>query len=82
MTAAIRNVSYTSNHRKMPLCYVDGSRERKSTSLGNLNIRDIYLNLMNDESNNSSSTGITTPRLRTNSGEMQSSSNSLENSLP
>ena len=62
--------------------YLDGSRERKPTSLGNLNIRAIYLDLMNDESNNSSITGTTPPRLSTNSGEMQSSSNSLENSLP
>ena len=54
--------------------------EGKSTSLGNLNIRDTYLDLMNDERNNSSSTGITPPRLSTSSAEMQNSSNFLENS--
>ena len=60
--------------------YADIAREGKSTSLGNLNIRDIYLDLMNGESNNLSSTEITPPRLSTNSAEMQNSSNSLENS--
>ena len=60
--------------------YADIAREGKSTSLGNLNIRDIYIDLMNDESSNSSSTEITPPRLSTNSAEMQNSSNSLENS--
>ena len=37
---------------------------------------------MNDESNNSSSTEITPPRLSTNSAEMINSSNCLENSTP
>ena len=62
--------------------YADVAREGKSTSLGNLNIRDIYLDLMNDESNNSSSIEITPPRLSSNSAEMLNSSNSLENSTP
>ena len=62
--------------------YADVAREGKSTSLGNLNIRDIYLDLMNDESNNSSSIEITPPRLSTNSAEMLNSSNSLENCTP
>ena len=62
--------------------YVDIAQEGKSTSLGNLNIRDIYLDLMNDENNNSSCTEITPPRLSTTSAEMQNSSNSLENSTP
>ena len=48
--------------------------------LGNLNIRDLYLELMNDESSNSSNTEITPPRLSTNSAEMQNSSASFENS--
>ena len=59
--------------------YADIAQEGKSTSLGNLIIRDIYLDLMN-ESNNSSSTEIAPPRLSTNSAEMQNYSNSLENS--
>ena len=81
MTAAIKNVSYTSNHQKIP-SWISLARvqEGEFTSLGNLNIRDIYIDLMNDESNNSSSTQITPPRLSTNSAEMQNSSNSLENS--
>ena len=58
------------------------AREGKSTSFGNLNIRDIYLDLMNDESNNSSSIEITPPRLSTNSAEMLNSSNYLENCTP
>ena len=62
--------------------YTDVAREGKSTSLVNLNIRDIYLDLMNDESNNSSSIEITPPRLSANSAEMLNSSNSLENSTP
>ena len=62
--------------------YVDIAQEGKPTSLGNLNIRDIYLDLMNDENNNSSCTEITPPRLSTTSAEMQNSSNSLENSTP
>ena len=41
--------------------YANVAREGKSTSFGNLNIRDICLDLMNDESNNSSSIEITTP---------------------
>ena len=47
---------------------------------GNLNIRVIYLDLMNDKSNNSSSTETTSPQLRTNSAKIQNSSKSLENS--
>ena len=43
--------------------YADVAREGKSASLCNLNIRNIYLDLMNDESNNSSSTEITPPGL-------------------
>ena len=43
---------------------------------------NIYLDLMNDESNNSSCTEITPSQLSTNSAEMQNSSNSLENSTP
>ena len=49
--------------------YADVAREGKSTSFGNLNIRDIYLDLMNDESNNSSGIEITPPRSSTNSAE-------------
>ena len=60
--------------------YADITREGKSTSLGNLNTRDIYLDLTNDESNNLSSTEITPPRLSTNSAKIQNSFNSLENS--
>ena len=41
--------------------YVYVAQGGESTSLGNLNMRDIYLGLMNDESKNSSSTEITTP---------------------
>ena len=64
--------------------YADVGREGKSTSLGHLKkfFRHIYLNLMNDESNTSSSTEITPPRLSTNTAEMKNSSNSLENSTP
>ena len=62
------------------MSYANIAREGKSTSFGNLNIRDIYIDLMNDESNNSSSTEITPPQLSTNSAEMQNFSNSLENS--
>ena len=62
--------------------YADVIREGKCTSLGNLNIRDTYLDLMNDESSNSSSIEITPPRLSANSAEMLNSSNSLENSTP
>ena len=62
--------------------YADVAREGKSTSLGNLNTRDIDLDLMNDESSNSSSKEITSPRLSTNSAEMKKSCNSLENSTP
>ena len=39
--------------------YADVVPEGKSTSLGNLNIRDISLDFMNDKRNNSSSTEIT-----------------------
>ena len=60
--------------------YADTARKGKSTSLDNLNVSDIYLDLMSDENNNSSSTEITPPRLSTNSAEMQNSSNALENS--
>ena len=60
--------------------YADIAQESKSTSLGNLNLRAIHLDLMNDESNNSSSTEITPSRLSTNSAKTQNSSNSLENS--
>ena len=62
--------------------YADVAREGKSTSLGDPNTRDIDLDLMNDESSNSSSKKITPPRLSTNSAEMQKYCNSLENSTP
>ena len=56
------------------------SRKVNLLFLGNLNIKDIYLDLMNDENNCSSNTEITPLRLSANSAEMQNSSNSLENS--
>ena len=62
--------------------YAEVAWEVKSTSLGSLNIRDIYLDLMNDERNNSSSTEITPSWLSTNSAEMQNSFNFLEDSTP
>ena len=75
-----KSPEYASFHQSKS--YTDVAREVKFTSLGNLNIRDIYLDLMNDESNNLSSIEITPPQLSTNSTEMLNSSNSLEKSTP